>query len=106
MDPSVSLRIEHGVYTFTVGPADDAGVATIIKVQVPLVAPHDHTMKQLEIVQQKDSLVVEVDRSCLFACDKWMVMGQGLGLHVGSPQLEGHECPHCHNTGLAGTLTT
>ena len=88
-----SLEVVNGVYSFTVGPGENA----IYTFEVPL-ADYSDTMKQVEVVQQNQTwLIVEVDRSCLYAMDKWKMVGTplGTGMPVGSPQLEGHVCPHC-----------
>ena len=91
---AVSREIVNGVYSITVAPS--AGVTNIYKFKVPL-ADYSDTMKQVEVVQQDQTwLIVEVDRSCLYAMDKWKMVGSPQQcMPVGSPQLEGHVCPHC-----------
>ena len=85
-----------GVVTFRVPSREEVGALPIIRAQVPLSLPHNHIFKQLEIVQQpKSTLLVAVDRSCVFAPDQW---NQFL---ICSPQTLGVACPCCYPAAVA-----
>ena len=79
---------------FMVAPETEVGKLPIFRTQVPLDLPSSQkkVMKQVEMVQQpKHTLVVKVDRSCLFAADQWKTpLHQFL---IGSPQKANATCP-------------
>ena len=99
----------QGVWTFTVIPTTQSiftkGKIQIINTTIPMFPPHSHIFKQLEMVQQEQlTLVVVVDRSCLYAPDAWSVGGLSDEANVWpvcSEQVVGQLCPCCHRTSFA-----
>lgn len=93
----------QGVWTFTMLPSE--GKIQIINTTIPMFPPHSHIFKQLEMVQQEQlTLVVVVDRSCLYAPDAWSVGGLSAEANVWpvcSEQVVGQLCPCCHRTSFA-----